>query len=333
MNKKNKVTILGSGAYGTAIAHALSFNNDLDIVLYGISKKEINDINKKHINSTYSNVKLKNNISATLDIKEAIMDSQFIMIALPTKVVQKTLIEYVIPNLENSVYFINLSKGFDYVTVKSITETLEDIVPKKFVKGISKVSGPSFAKEMMLNENTSLVIASKNDAVNEVVSDLFYKSNFIHIEKSLDLQGVEYASIYKNVLSILLGIADGLGLGKNSTAILFVNSLREIEELGKFINISESTIRGYAGLGDLFLTGTSTKSRNYSLGYKIGKENGISKNLLKTLSTVEGVQSPVFLEGIAKNNKIILPLNSIIYDIIHLKKDPKKRIEQYFNSL
>ncbi|NQX84018.1 MAG: hypothetical protein HRS57_02365, partial [Mycoplasmataceae bacterium] len=266
------------------------------------------------------------------DKVSAFENADFIFIGLPTQAVETVMKSTVLPNITKPAYFVNLSKGLDYITVNSISEKLETIIPSRYNLGVAKLSGPSFASELVQKSPTALVAASRDDELCGFIEKLFVETPFIHIERSHDILGVEYSSIFKNSLAILLGMANGLGYKKNTLSIIFVNALKEIRLLGEKMGIEDETILSYAGLGDLYLTGGSMKSRNYTVGNKIGKQNKMTKKVVQIFSTIEGLKSVEFLQGIASHHQIDLPLNTILYEIIYLGREPRESLNSYLSD-
>lgn len=328
---EDKITILGSGAFGTAIAHTLSRRNK-NIQIFGIDFNEINDINKRNCNSKYFPQILSKNISATSDIKEAIKDAKILLIATPSNVASKLFKDVILPVLEQPVYIINLSKGLDFFEAKSITSIVEEIVPTALNKGILKLSGPSFAIELMKNNYTKFVLSSKEKNNYDELKKYFNVKN-IKLEYRSDIEAVEIVSVLKNAYAIMLGIHKGLGYGKNSEAFLFSEIIDEMREVFTRSGLDQSVINSAAGLWDLYLTGTTRTSRNFDFGYIVGEGENAKREHLESMKTIEGVKTISFMTTWMKKNNVKLNIIQTLHEIIYEGKNPRNALIEYFEKI
>lgn len=329
-----KIVVVGTGAFGTALAHRFQskftkHQTKDKVVMYGINTKEISEINLHHKNSKYYSNILNANLSATLNPKEAFYDADVIVLALPSNVVLSTIKEVIIKNLNKKAYFINVAKGLDPLSGKTITELMKKIIPEELTKGILKLSGPSFAIELMQKQPTFFTLASNDIKSANKLKELL-SSVYIHIESSKELLGVEWVSILKNPLSLLMGIISGLGYKMNTKALFFSKAVEEIGAILEAMGINKDVLLTPAGIGDMFLTGSSKKSRNFQTGYKIGKADKITKKILLTFNTIEGLKSIEKIISLANTLKIRVYLLELLYNIIDKKQIPSKTVEEYF---
>ncbi len=327
----NKILIVGTGAFGTALGTILLKRNN-NVILYGIDKKEIEDINKNHRNSNYFSNLLPENLVATLDIEKSLEDVEIIILAIPSKVFELTLKEVILPNLKKPTYFVNVAKGIDNLNIDLLSNLIKKIIPKELNNGVLKLTGPSFAKEVVSQEPTSFVLASENiETVNKVIDH--FKTDTTNIIPSDNLKGAELVSIIKNPLAILLGIVKGLGYGFNARSRIFVDALLEMEKILDYYNLDKNILLSHAGLGDLYLTGTSKKSRNFSTGFQIGKMNKVNKKILSSFITIEGLRSIETIASIARKNNLELKLFDLLYDIAYKNIEPKLAVSNYFKNV
>ncbi|BDV02794.1 NAD(P)H-dependent glycerol-3-phosphate dehydrogenase [Candidatus Hepatoplasma crinochetorum] len=329
--KKFNFTIIGSGAFGTAVANFLVDNNN--VIIYGIDKKEIDDIKINHKNTKYfGSIKLKNKIEATNNIKEALKEADAILLAIPSHIFKIVLKEKILPNMKKAAYFINLAKGFDYKEIKFLNQIIDETIPKNLNLGTLKLSGPSFAKELLKKEPTKFVLAAKDI---EIAKNLkkYFETNYINIIISNEIYGVEILSVIKNPLSILLGIVQGLGYKMNSRAYIFSEALEEMKKIVNLYKLNENIIFLPAGVGDLYLTGNSKKSRNFSVGYKIGKNDKVNKKILNSFTTIEGLRSIEIIFLLAKKNGIDLKLFNLLYNITYKNTSPSKAMDEFFKGI
>ncbi len=333
-NKINdkKIVIVGTGAFGTAIAQNLVLINR-EVILYGVDQKEIADINRNHKNSKYFSKHLSTKIKATDDPAVAFNDSEIIIIGLPSHVMEPVLREVIIPNMNKKAYFINLSKGFDYLNDRLLHRLIKDIVPKELFIDVLKLSGPSFAVDLINKQPTEFVLACKNIETANLLLDVFRSKN-VKVLSHNDIVGTELVSIVKNPYAVLLGIVAGLGYTENAQALIFTQVLREITKLMEILNNGKTEIiYTPAGIGDLYLTGSSKKSRNYSTGFKIGSADKVTKKILSTFTTVEGLRSIEVIRKATLEYGYDPELFALLYEIVINKQKPSLIIGNYFEGI
>jgi glycerol-3-phosphate dehydrogenase (NAD(P)+) len=209
------------------------------------------------------------------------------------------------------------SKGIDRDELKFLNEIFEEYVDSK---NLAFISGPSFAKEVKENKPTALVIASKNLELAEKFKSFFPPFLKIYIDN--DVEGVEVAGAYKNVIAIAAGICEGLNLGQNAKAALISRGLVEMARFGGFFGARIETFLGVAGAGDLFLTANSTMSRNYRVGINLAKGK-LLKDILNELGEVaEGVYTTEAIYKLSQKYNIYTPIAKEVYKIIYTGKKP-----------
>lgn len=328
-----KIIVVGTGAFGTAIAESLQRNEKRknEIILFGINIREVNDINKNHKNSKYYSLKLSPKLIASSDPVSTFADADIIMLAVPSMAVKTSLIETIVPNLTKPAYFVNLAKGFDYSDFEILSVIIENSVPKKFNKGVLKMAGASFASEVIHKQPTAFILASKKIETSYEIYEEFNNKTMKVIPFD-SIEAVEWISIIKNSLALLQGVVAGLGYKVNTRALFFTQAINEMRNLLKSQNLDESVIFSPAGIGDMYLTGSSRKSRNYSTGYDIGKANKVTKKSLQKFITTEGLRSIEILLKISETQKINLKLIEMLYEITHNQEKPSKIIDDYLNK-
>jgi len=187
-----KIVIVGSGAFGTAIAESLVRGNTRNnkIILFGVNTLEINDINKNHKNSKYFSMKLSSKLFATNDPKEAFKDADIVLLVIPSAAFKIALTETVVPNLTKPAYFVNLAKGFDYEKKDILCGTIIKSIPKELNLGVLKLAGPSFASELIHKTPTSFVLAGyTSETANKIYKELL--SNEIKIQPTDSIEACE----------------------------------------------------------------------------------------------------------------------------------------------
>ncbi len=333
-NYDKKIVVVGSGAFGTAIAESLvrdtAKNNR--IMLFGINPREINDINKNNKNSKYYALKLSSKLYATSNAEEAFKDVDIILLAVPSVAINSSIKETIIPNLTKKAYFVNLAKGFDYIDQETLDKTIAKAIPEEWSNGVLKLAGASFASEVIEREPTAFVLAAEDiKTAEEVAKHLNNKT--MKISPSSSLEGVEWLSIIKNPMALLQGIVSGLGYKVNTRALFFNQAINEMRKVLKFMEIDESIIFSPAGIGDMYLTGSSRKSRNYLTGFELGKHDKVTKKALTKFATVEGVRSIEVLLRISRKNKLNLKSVELLYNILYKNEKPSVATQKYLDKL
>ncbi|KJV69124.1 NAD(P)H-dependent glycerol-3-phosphate dehydrogenase [Candidatus Neoehrlichia procyonis] len=309
-----KVTILGAGAFGTAIALALSDNN-IKINLWSRNQQVIQSIRSIQENSIYlPNYKLSPNISIVHEISTALSDSpSSIIIAVPTQELRNLCINIQKTHITSSTPILICSKGIENTSLLLPSEIVSEIFPNN---PIFILSGPSLAQEIAQKLPCSLVLAGTNDSLAQYLISNFHNS-VLSITYTKDLIGVQVGAAIKNIIAIACGIIIGKQLGYNALATVITKGMEEIKNLyiAKHNNFNLSTLIGFSCLGDLVLTCTTTHSRNMSFGVTIGKENSVifHKNIL----LAEGITTAKSIPLLSQTFNIKLPICTIIYQLLY----------------
>ena len=324
MNKKIRIGVLGAGAWGTTIALLLSKKNN--VLLWANEKKVVQEINLKHKNDIFlKGFKLNKKIKATNNLND-FTKIDFLFVVVPTQYISITL-KKLKGTLSKHCMIINASKGIEISSLSLISEIISNHFPKN---PISILSGPNFAKEIASGKPTASLIASKSISDSKKISKLIGSSHF-RPYLSNDIVGAQICGAMKNVYAIGCGIITGKKFGDNAVASIISRSFAEISLVCKKLGGKPETLMGLSGLGDLFLTCSSDKSRNFSLGLKIASGKKTS-TLLKSKKTVaEGAHTVKAIYKLSKKLKIDLPINSEIYKILYLNKDIDKSISELLN--
>ena len=279
-----RIGVIGAGKWGSALAFALSEKNEVFI-----TSRTPRD--------------MKNFVSL-----EEILKCEYLVIAIPAQQVSSWLEEnFVFKNQKILV----AAKGIEASTGKFLNEIYSKYVPDS---NIAFLSGPSFATEVMQSLPTALVVNSINDEVSAKFASFF--PSFIKTYTSTDVAGAEVAGAYKNVIAIAAGICEGLGLGKNAAASLISRGLVEMLRFGKEYGAREESFIGLSGAGDLFLTASSTMSRNFRVGLGIAKGKSQEEILEELGEVAEGIGTTYALHDIAKEKDIYLPIAKEVYNML-----------------
>lgn len=308
-----KVTVLGAGAYGLSLALMLNKNN-CSITVWSPFKEEVSDLKKYRENKrSLKGVKIPDNINFSYNMESSIKNSELILIAVPAG-----FCDDVFSKLKNYLnkkeqHLCIATKGIEQDTCLFIVDVLNKYIK---TKNVSVISGPSFAIDIANSVPIGLTIASDNSETKKIVKDALANET-LKLRESDDIIGTEICGSIKNVIAIAAGMISGMGLPESTQAMFVTESLHDIKNLIKALGGKEKTILSFAGFGDLLLTCTSSKSRNYSLGYLIGSKKS-KKEIEEYINnnTIEGLYTLKSIHKLIKNKKVSIPIIDLIYDII-----------------
>ncbi|MES2677897.1 MAG: NAD(P)H-dependent glycerol-3-phosphate dehydrogenase [Pseudomonadota bacterium] len=302
--QSSKVTIIGSGAWGLAIAELLARNNQ-KVFVFSQYKTEAENINEQYSHLTFP-------ISSSNNLKLAIKDSDFIFIVVPSNAVLSVLKSLAQEKISHKTRIIICSKGIESKGLQLFSDCVQKELPKN---NYAILSGPNFASEVTKLLPTTTNIASEDKKTALEIVDLLKNDNFLPIISS-DVVSTQIFGSIKNILAIGCGIIDGLKLGENAKAALVLKGILEASLLIKKLGgKAEKSFISPSGLGDLFLTCSSKKSRNNSLGCLIGSGKNI-KEILSSGKTFEGFHASKSMIQFAKKHQITLPLCEKINQIL-----------------
>lgn len=312
-----KIAILGTGAYGMALA-SIFYNNKLKVSMWTNSEEEKGLL----LNSGKSNkidYIIPEDIIISTDMKEVVQGSSLIVIVVPSKFVRNTTRELK-RYYDNQIICI-ASKGLEDTT----RMLLYDVVRSEInTSNIGIISGGTFAEDVVKEVPIGLSIASRSRKAKEVIM-LTMKNNYVKLRSTRDVIGTEICGSIKNVIAIASGMIDGMGYPVSTSSLLITEALNDIKNLSHALGGSKKTILSFAGFGDILLTCTSDKSRNYTLGKLIGR--GASKDEIDKYienNTIEGLNTLVSIKKLLSNKKIKMPLINLIYNIIYGDKSPEE---------
>ena len=317
-----KISIIGTGIYGIALGLNMASNGHT-ITMWTESNELAKHFSKSHDFKPITDAFIPGLIQVTSDIKEALENTDFIVLATSAKYVRATCM-----NMKK--YFNTLtpiciaSKGIENDTYSF----LSDIIQKELkAKHISVISGPTFAVDLINGEPVALSAAVTSNKAFKYTS-LALCNERLKLRENHDLWGTQLCGSIKNVIAIAAGILDGLGFSESTRAFLITESMHDIKELLEKLECNPKTIMSFAGIGDLMLTCSSPKSRNYRYGKLLGERKS-DKEIQEYLSnnTTEGYYTLLSIKGLTKNRKIKMPIINIIYDIAINHKDPEELID------
>ena len=316
-----KVTMLGTGAYGLALSISLAKNKGNEITMWTERPGLLEDFKQTHrIDKVFEGLEIPENISLTTSFEEALKDSNLIFIGCAAKYVE-SVCKSIKPYYNNSIPICIASKGIEDQTCSF----LSDLVGKTLnTPNIAVLSGPTFAIDIVNGDPIALTLAGSNFRTTNLIENNL-ACDKLKLRTTNDLIGVQVCGSVKNIIAIASGMVKGLGYSESTISFLINESLLEIRHLIDKLGGDKKTILSYAGVGDLILTCTSTKSRNYSFGYLVGStKDEAKKNEYLNKTTVEGYYALSSFYKLAHQNNISVPIIDIIHDIIIDGDDPNK---------
>lgn len=326
MNPFKKIAVLGGGSFGTVLAN-LAASNGYSVSLWVRDSEQALRINSEGANTTYHpELKLSENIEATDSLEEVLKDASMVFIATPSIIFQQ-IIERISNLIEDDSYLISCTKGI----LGKPFRPLSEVITEKVENTLGVLSGPNLAKEIADNKVAGSVIASSdNELINSVKSVL--SSQTFKIYSSNDMQGVEFAGALKNIYAIICGMADSLKVGENAIGLILTRSMAEMSRFAVAKGANPITFLGLAGMGDLVATCTSKLSRNYQLGYNLGKGMKIDKAKEKIGQVAEGIRTLEVIKNESIELDIKMPLVESLYKIIYLDSSPNVLISDLINN-
>ncbi len=312
------LSIIGAGAWGSALSIALSDNFD-KIYLHTHTKEEVKTLTPRH---HALEVNYPNNVDLVFDIT-LINQSESVLIAVPSYGFGPTL-ETIKPYLTSTQNVAWVTKGFDTNNQCFLHESFERILNNH---SSCAISGPSFAFEVALNKPTAMSVASKDKNTRDYWAKAFHTKT-LRAYTNDDIIGVEVGGSVKNILAIAAGIAAGLGFGANTQAALITRGLAEMIRLGKSLGAHERTFNGLSGLGDLVLTCSDDLSRNRRFGKELADNQSIEQALDNVGATVEGLNTLEIVLSIAEENKIEMPICEQVHQVTQGKISPAQAVTQ-----
>ena len=322
-NPYKKIGVLGAGSWGTVLAD-IAANNGYEVLIWSRNPNTVNEINKNHTNKKYSgSKKLHKNIKATSNQKDILILSH-VIVCIPSASV-RSFFKKNKKHIMSETSFLIASKGLEKKTFFSMSEILKEELEME--SNISVLSGPNLASEIIEGMAAACVIAAKNEKTGKEFSNILDRKSF-KVFLNNDVRGVELAGALKNIYAIVSGLSDGLGNKKNTKAMILTRSLVEMSHLFESLKLKKLTLLGLAGVGDLFATASSEKSRNYSFGYLLGK--GKSREEAKKIinQVIEGEKTLKIVYEKVSALELDMPIVEKLYNIVFKKGSVKESFDK-----
>jgi len=324
--KVNKISIVGAGSFGTALAVVLG-GKKYSVTIWAREENVVEGINSKKFNPSYlTDVKLPDSIVATHSLEEALKDSDMVVFATPSHALREVA-ENVKPFLKGNEIVVSVAKGIEKDSLMAPSQILVDVLSETILEDqIGVLTGPSHAEEVALLKPTTVVSAAYSTRVARIIQETFLTSRF-RVYLNNDIVGVEIGGAVKNIMAIAAGIVDGAGLGDNAKAALMTRGLHEMKRMGAVLGASMDTFAGLTGMGDMIVTCTSQHSRNRFVGYNIGQGKSLNEITSGMSMVAEGVKTAKSVCQWAKKNNVEMPITNAVYKVLFENIPPSEVVE------
>ena len=310
-----KIGILGAGAYGMAMASVFD-NNGHKIKIWSNSEEEVNLLLTNHKSNKIDYI-IPDDFVITTDMKLVVMDADIIVIAVPSEFVRNVCMELNKYFKEEQIICI-ASKGIENNSCLFMDDVVRQCIK---TDNIAVISGGTFAEDMVKEVPVGLTLATKSKLAGDIILKAM-ENDYVKIQITDDIIGTEICGSIKNVFAIAAGMLEGMKYPESTKSLFITEVIKDIKFLIKSLGGKEETILSFAGIGDILLTCSSSKSRNYTLGKMIGEERE-RQEIKKYIdsSTIEGLYTLNSIKKLLKDKEIEMPIIDLISDIIMGKKD------------
>jgi glycerol-3-phosphate dehydrogenase (NAD(P)+) len=310
------VAVLGGGSWGTTVASLAATH--ASTTLWARDAATVTEINERHRNSRYlPDLDLHPQLRATSSLDEAVYDADVVVVGVPSQAVRGTLVE-IAPLIRHWVPVVSLTKGLEQGTRLRMTEVIDQELPGH-PAGV--LAGPNLAREILAGYAAAAVIAMPDARVATSLQQVFSSRRF-RVYTNPDVIGCELGGALKNVIAIAAGMAEGLGVGDNTKAMVFTRGLNEIARLGTAMGGDPRTFAGLTGMGDLMATCSSPLSRNRTVGVELAKGRSIEEITASMRMVAEGVKTARVVVELAQEYGVEAPIAEEVDAVVNRGRTP-----------
>jgi len=321
--KIDKTAILGAGAWGTALAW-LWGKNGRQISLWGHNVARVVRMQKTRENHDYlPGVRLPEAVEVTPELSDC-AGADLIVFVTPSTVLREIAIRLRKLIVNPRALFLSCTKGVEHLTGMRMSQIIREVFPGH---GIAALSGPNLAVEIAQNLPTATVIGCDDVNCAASLQNILGSSRF-RIYTSQDVVSIELGGALKNVFAVASGISDGLGLGDNAKAALVTRSLTELVRLGVAMGGNANGFYGLSGAGDLILTCYSERSRNHTVGKRLGRGEPVAQITASMKAVAEGIPTARSALECARRLNIATPIIDQVYAVLYEQKKPTVALEE-----
>jgi len=325
----SKISVIGAGAWGTAISIVLGRKQVHDVRLWAFEREVCESIQRSRTNDLFlPGIEIPAAVRATNNLKDALAGCEIVVSVMPSHHA-RGLFEQMRPHLALEMLFVSASKGIENDSLLRMTEVIAQVLEnggRGFTPRLGAFSGPTFAKEVAIGDPSAIAIASSDAELAGIVQREFSDPSF-RVYTNDDMVGVELGGALKNIVAIAAGVCFGLGLGHNTVAALITRGLAEITRLAVACGGKPQTMAGLAGLGDLVLTCTGGLSRNRTVGVELGRGRKLEEIIAGMHGMVaEGVLTTSAAVGLARKSGVEMPITEQMNAVLQQGKPVKDAI-------
>lgn len=318
-----KISIIGAGSWGTALA-CLLHNNGHEVTVWSLMEDEVQMlIREREHKQKLPGVTLPEDMMFTSDLEHACAGKDLLVLAVPSPYTRSTARSMKSFVKENQL-IVNVAKGIEDHSLMTLSDIIEEEIPQAEV---AVLSGPSHAEEVGKGLPTTIVVGAQKKATAEYIQGLFMSPVF-RVYTSPDVLGIEIGAALKNVIALAAGTADGLGYGDNTKAALITRGIAEISRLAVAMGAKVETLYGLSGIGDLVVTCASVHSRNRKAGYLIGQGRTMKEAMDEVKMIVEGVYSAKAGLALSKKYGIDMPIINVVNQVLFEDKPASDAVKE-----
>ena len=291
-----EIGVIGSGSWGTALALVLNKNGH-HVTIWSYLKEEADEIRERRENpSKLPGIHIPEEIEITTDLQGSVEGKDV----------------------------VNVAKGIEEGTLKTLSEQIEEEIPQA---NVAVLSGPSHAEEVSRELPTTVVVGAETEETAIYLQKIFMNDVF-RVYTSPDIKGIELGGSLKNVIALAAGVADGLGYGDNTKAALITRGIAEITRLGVKMGGKLESFTGLTGIGDLIVTCASKHSRNRKAGVLIGEGMTMEEAMAEVKMVVEGVYSAKAARELAEKYEVSMPIVEKVNQVLFEGKPAKDAVSE-----
>ncbi|MDQ6606250.1 MAG: NAD(P)H-dependent glycerol-3-phosphate dehydrogenase [Actinomycetota bacterium] len=318
MSRSVNVTVLGGGSWGTTVASLAARNTPT--LLWARQAEVAVEISERHTNAKYLGDRaLQPELRATADLEEALTKADVLVVGVPSHGIRDVLREAE-PHVRPWVPVLSLAKGLEPGTRLRATQVIGEVLEGH---PVGLLAGPNLAREILDGFAAAAVIAMRDEAVACSLQPLFHSPRF-RVYRNQDLVGSELGGVLKNIVAIAMGMADGLGVGDNTRAMVLARGLAEMTRLGEAMGGDPRTFAGLTGLGDLMATCSSRLSRNRRIGEELARGKSLRQATEELGQVAEGVKSARTVMELAAEHDVEMPIAAEVDAVVNEGRHPRE---------
>ncbi|MFF7327988.1 NAD(P)H-dependent glycerol-3-phosphate dehydrogenase [[Kitasatospora] papulosa] len=313
---RDRAAVFSAGSWGTAVAKIMA-DAGTDVIVHARRSEIADGINTTHRNPGYfPDIELPATLTATTDPATALNGANYLVLSIPAQSLRTSLAAWA-PLIGPDTVIVSLMKGIELGSGLRASEVITEVTGVGEDR-MAVLSGPNLAREIMAGQPAAATVACRDEGTARRVQEACHTPYF-RPYTSTDVTGCELGGAVKNVIALAVGIASGMGLGDNASAMLITRGLAETTRLATAMGAHPATLAGLAGLGDLVATCSSPLSRNRTFGTHLGQGMSVEQATAATRTTTEGVKSAEAILALARAHDVEMPITEVMSDLLHDK--------------